>query len=340
MTSSEPRDAGLLRPKEGPATGDKARLSLRGVEVLYQGRLVPLVPTRPGLSSLHAGWEGMVLETHITPICDHPYHEHPTHFLQLQTRGPVRFNWTTNGQTHSGMADPGTIFICPRGSSDSVQWEGPTNRVAIAIDPQLLTQSLEETSHRADIELTQHFQIHDRHIASLMLALRADLEDGLPAGRLYGQSLVTALAVYLQRRYAVFLQKTSEYRGGMPKARLNRVLEYISANLSEDIRLSELARTAGMSPHYFSELFKQTTGLSPHRYVLQQKIERAKQHLRDPNANVIGASAITGFLDQSYFTKVFRRMVGVTPTEFRNSVLGGSRRGNRIAEGPRFRVEV
>ena len=340
MTSFEPRDTGFLLPKQDLASGEKSQLLLHGVNVLYQGRLVPLIPGQPGLSSLQTGWEGMILETHITPACDHPYHEHPTHFLQLQTGGPVRFSWTTSGQTHSGTADPGTIFICPRGSSDRVQWEGPTNRIAVAIHPRLLTQSLEETSHRPDIELTQHFQIHDRHVASLMLALRADLEDGLPAGRLYGESLATALAVYLQRRYAVYVQKTAEYRGGMPKARLNRVLEYISANLSEDVRLSELARTAGMSPHYFSELFKQTTGLSPHQYVLRQKIERAKQHLRDPRANVIEASAMTGFVDQSYFTKVFRRLVGVTPTEFRNTVLGGNRRDDRISDGSRFRVDV
>lgn len=336
MTLSALKDTGLLPPKQNSANWEGFPLSLGSIEVLCQGRLVPLIPTHPGLSSLHAGWEGLVLETHSTPACDHPYHEHPTHFLQLQTGGPVRFDWTTSGLTHSGTADPGTIFICPRGSTDRVQWEGPTNRVAIAIHPQMLTQSLEETSHRPDIELTQHFQIHDRHIASLMLALRADLEDGLPAGHLYGESLATALAVYLQRRYAVFLQKTAVYRGGMPKARLNRVLEYISANLGEDIRLSELAHTAGMSPHYFSELFKQTTGLSPHQYLLQQKIERAKQHLRNPRANVIEASAMTGFVDQSYFTKVFRRFVGVTPTEFRNTVLGRSRRN----ESPGFRVEV
>ena len=78
-------------------------------------------------------------------------------------------------------ASPGTIFICPRGSSDRVWWEGPTNRVAIAIEPRLLTQCFEETSHRQDIGLTQHFQVNDRHVASLMLALRADLEDGLPS---------------------------------------------------------------------------------------------------------------------------------------------------------------
>jgi AraC family transcriptional regulator len=326
MPPSECRDGDPSPQGEHRLNEGKPRSSLRGVEVLYQGRLVPLVPGNPALSSMHSGWEGLVLETHATPACDHPYHWHPTHFLQLQTKGPVRFNWTTSGQTHSAIASPGTIFVCPRGSSDRVWWEGPTNRVAIAIEPQLLTQCLEETAHRQDIELTQHFQVNDRHVASLMLALRADLEDGLPAGRLYGESLATALAVYLQRRYAVFLQRTTEYRGGMPKVRLNRVLEYINANLSEDIRLSELARTAGMSSHYFSELFKQTTGVSPHQYVVQQKIERAKEHLRDPNANVIEASAMTGFVDQSYFTKVFRRVVGVTPTHFRISVLGAAAR--------------
>jgi AraC-like DNA-binding protein len=151
----------------------------------------------------------------------------------------------------------------------------------------------------------------------LILALRADLQDGSPAGRLYGESLATALAVYLQKRYAAVTPKSFQWRGGMPGIRLNRVLEYIRANIGEDLKLSALAEIANMSPHYFCELFKQSTGLSPHRYVLRAKIERAKEYLRDLRVSVFEASVLTGFADQSYFTKVFRRVVGVTPTEFR-----------------------
>jgi len=191
---------------------------------------------------------------------------------------------------------------------------------------------LEETAHLEDSEIKPHFGLRDRHIESLLLALRSDLEDGSPAGPLYGESIATALAVYLQKRYGVLAPKTAQYRGGIPGVRLNRVLEFIQANLGEDLRLSALAQTAGMSAHYFSELFKQSTGLSPHQYVLQARIERAKEHLRDSRVSVVEASAITGFVDQSYFTKVFRRIVGVTPTEFRASISSSTGRAQSWGE--------
>ena len=164
--------------------------------------------------------------------------------------------------------------------------------------------------------------MRDRHIASLILALRADLEDGSPAGQLYGDSLITALAVYIQKRYAVFRPRTAQFRGGMPSARLKRVLEYVEANLGEDISLSALAEVACMGSHYFCDLFKQSIGISPHRFVLRQKLERAKKLLRDPKTSVIAISAVLGFADQSYFTKVFHKAVGVTPTEFRANLIG------------------
>ena len=296
---------------------DKSEFLVQAVEVLIQGRSAPLVPSQPILSSRGAGWEGMALEAHSTPPCDHPYHEHPTHFLQLQLRGPARFEWTVGGRTRSAVANPGTIFVISRGTYDRVQWTSSTDRVALALHPHLITHALEETDHLQDIELKQHFELTDPHIQSLILALRADLQDGSPAGRLYGESLATALAVYLQKRYAAVTPKSFQWRGGMPGIRLNRVLEYIRANIGKDLKLSALAEIANMSPHYFSELFKQSTGLSPHRYVLRAKIERAKEYLRDLRVNVFEASVLTGFADQSYFTKVFRRVVGVTPTEFR-----------------------
>ena len=196
------------------------------------------------------------------------------------------------------------------------------NRILLSIEHPVITRVLEETAAQDDVELQQSFELRDRHIASLILALRADLEDGSPAGHLYGDSLITALAVYIQKRYAVFRHRTAEFRGGMPSARLKRVLEYVEANLGEDISLSALAQVAGMGPHYFCDLFKQSIGFSPHRFVLRQKLERAKKLLRNPKTSVIEISAVLGFADQSYFTKVFHRAVGVTPTEFRAGLIG------------------
>ncbi|HKV42458.1 MAG TPA: AraC family transcriptional regulator [Blastocatellia bacterium] len=302
------------RPVAGEAATESPVISIPRVEVIESGKIVPIVSTPPRLVS---GWKGVALEAHSTGAYDHPDHEHPTHFLQLQLKGPVRYRWTTDGITHTGIAEPGTLFLCPRGSRDRVEWDGPTDRVMISIEHAIVTKALEETAARNDVELQQSFEMRDRHIASLILALRADSEDGSPAGHLYGESLVTALAVYLQKRLAVFRPRTAQFRGGMPTARLRRVLEFIEANLGEDISLSALAEVAGMGPHYFSDLFKQSTGLSPHQHVLRRKMERAKEQLQNQKISVVEVSAILGFTDQSYFTKVFRRAVGVTPTEFR-----------------------
>jgi AraC family transcriptional regulator len=188
------------------------------------------------------------------------------------------------------------------------------------MEPRFLARSLENTAHLDDLELMTHWTLRDRHIKSVMLALHADLEDGSPAGPLYGESLSVALGVYLIRRYSVRMGSHTEYRGGMPRVRLNRVLDYVNQNFARELRLSELAQVAGMSPAYFCELFKQSTGLTAYQYVLRRRIEQAKYYLRDPNMTVAAASTGTGFASQSHFTKVFRRLVGTTPVQFRAGV--------------------
>ena len=93
----------------------------------------------------------------------------------------------------------------------------------------------------------------------------------------------------------------------MPGTRLNRVLEYIAAKLHEDLSLLALAEVAGMNLYYFSRLFKQSTGLSPHRYVLEQRIRRAQHLLRTSDITILEASVRPGFADQGHFTKKRRK---------------------------------
>jgi AraC family transcriptional regulator len=248
-----------------------------------------------------------------------PDHEHPTHFVNLLTRGEIKAQWTTEGRSHSATNSPGTIYLLPAGTRDRLTWSGPTTRIVLVMESGFLSRSLEKTAHLDEIDLTTHWNLRDRHIQSLMLAMHADLEDGSPAGPLYGESLGLTLGLYLIRRYSSRTRSNSaQLTGGMPTARLNRVLDFINQNFAQDLRLWELAELAGMSPHYFCELFKASTGMTAYQYVLQCRIERAKRYLRDPELSVGDAGVAAGFSDQSQFTKVFRRKVGVTPVKFRS----------------------
>jgi transcriptional regulator GlxA family with amidase domain len=99
---------------------------------------------------------------------------------------------------------------------------------------------------------------------------------------------------------------------------MKTVIEYIRANSTANISLPVLARIAGVTPHHFSALFRKTTGLSAHQYILRERIERSKLYLRDEELSVKDVSRLTGFRTQGHFTKVFRKLAGGTPSEFRH----------------------
>ena len=301
--------------RERPSTF--ARLVVPAVIVVREGRIEPFLDSRPTKSSAPAHWSGIALEKYTVPAVFIPRHEHPEHFLHVVLSGAVKYEVNTRGRNLRFTSRPGTIFLLPRGTIDEVDWAGPTQRVALAIHTPLLAHALEETAHQTDVELTEHWNLMDRHISALIVEMMADLDDNSPAGTIYGESLANALAVYLLNRYAVRRITPAIYKGGLPGNRLKRVLDYIAAYLDENLSLAQLAAIAGMSPHYFSELFKRSTGCAPHNYILLQRIECAKQHLQDPKRSIIDAGLSAGFQNPSHFARVFRKLERTTPSAYR-----------------------
>ena len=107
------------------------------------------------------------------------------------------------------------------------------------------------------------------------------------------------------------------YRGGLGPARLRRVTELVHAKIEEELSISEMAELAGLSTAHFSQMFRQSTGESPHQFVLRQRVERAKEMLRTPGMRVLDVAIACGFKTQQHFARVFRRMCGASPREYR-----------------------
>jgi transcriptional regulator of acetoin/glycerol metabolism/AraC-like DNA-binding protein len=108
-------------------------------------------------------------------------------------------------------------------------------------------------------------------------------------------------------------------RGGLAPGALRRVTEYIDSHLCEDVALESLAAHAGLSTYHFARAFKQSVGMPPHRYLLQQRVKRAAELLKQTEQPLTAIAESLGFADQSHFSRSFRWLVGLAPSEFRRS---------------------
>jgi AraC-like DNA-binding protein len=108
-------------------------------------------------------------------------------------------------------------------------------------------------------------------------------------------------------------------QGSLPRYKFRRAVEFIEAHIDQAIHLEQLAAAAGVSPFHFHRQFKRSAGLTPHQYIVQRRIERAKTLLSQSELTLVEVAAQVGFTDQSHFTTIFRRVTSVTPRNYRNA---------------------
>lgn len=290
-----------------------------------------VVPQYIVCSSQHLGWHGITvwrqqspsLERYLPPIAQH------TVMLQLNA-GSCRMQ-TREGGRHEGPWRPGDILICVAGQPSGWRTEGVVDNLHMDLEPHFLQHvALHACDMNPDhVELRDIFRARDPVLKRLGLALYAELTtDGL-GGRLYAESLGNILALHLLRHYCIRRPGVCHYQGGLPKPKLRRTLEYIDAHLAEPVALADLAGLLQMSVHHFRHLFKQSTGLAPHQYLIRHRIDKAKALLTHPDLSIGEIALRLGFRTQSHFTWHFHRLTGLTPTAYRKA-QGSCRTANSI----------
>ena len=192
---------------------------------------------------------------------------------------------------------------------------------AISLDAAFVKQIWEtEFGQAADFELRTAIGVEDPVIKRIGLLGRKELSEGGIGGRLYAEGLGTALAVHLLREYSVSPSAQVILKGGIASRPLRRVTDYINEHLQDVLSLAELARAANLSPHHFATAFKASIGISPHQYVIKRRLERARDLLRRNENTISDIAYAVGFSSQSHLTANFRRMTGLTPRKFRQSL--------------------
>jgi len=104
----------------------------------------------------------------------------------------------------------------------------------------------------------------------------------------------------------------------------------MQASLLRDVRLKELASVAGLSPSHFGRAFKASTGLTPHRWIVQRRVQLAQRLMRESGKSIVIAAQMAGFATQSHFTKAFRTMTGATPRAWLRDVGTGGVGTDRV----------
>jgi AraC family transcriptional regulator len=149
------------------------------------------------------------------------------------------------------------------------------------------------------------------------MALLGELETEGLSGRLYAESLGNVLAVHLLRHYTTAGSDPHPITGGLSAQKLKQVMAFVAENYSDDVRLAELAKVAGMSSFHFAREFKRTTGTTPHQYLIKFRVDRAKALLAEAKLPLTEVGLQSGFSHQSHFTRLFRRLTGTTPHSYR-----------------------
>ncbi|MEO0536719.1 MAG: helix-turn-helix domain-containing protein [Cyanobacteria bacterium P01_A01_bin.123] len=240
---------------------------------------------------------------------------------------PHRIHQIVGDRSYTGLYTKGDISITPADIPASYQAEGDDHYLHIQMPDQFLKSVAEQATELdpAQLELTTEFRVRDPQLEQMLLLLRAELHKGGGwMGPLYIESLANVIAVHLLRNYSIRQSPIAVYEGGLGDRRLLQVVEYVNAHLDQTVKLADLADLAGVSQFHFSRLFKQSMGISPHQYLLQERVERAKQLLKNSKLAIAEIALQCGFNSQSHLGKSFRELTGVTPSRYRKSPSSSS----------------
>jgi AraC family transcriptional regulator len=171
------------------------------------------------------------------------------------------------------------------------------------------------------VEVVDVLNAHDPNAERILTLFLEEVRSGGLGGELYAQSLATALAVHLLREHSSIGDRgrkelAREGSGLSPRA-VKRAMDYVGDNLTSELSLDEIARAAHLSPRHFSRLFRSSTGLSPHQYVIRERVEKAKGLLLNTDLPVGEVALSCGFSHQGHLSRHFVRLTGVTPSWFR-----------------------
>lgn len=285
------------------------------------GREIPDAPNAQVLSSVQAPWQGVFVEQ-VNPISlDQVNVVAVRHVIVFQLEGSVTYEWESEGRSEMVRQPPGHFSLFPAFIPFTVKTKNTGGFLSIMLEPSWFRCATEALIKPGRFNLKPCHGVHDPLVSSLAQALKTEIETGYQGGSWYGESLAGMLAIQLVRRFSDAESGTASKAGGLSRPQLRRAIEFINDHLAEDFSVEDLAAIVGLSHFHFARLFKSSTGIPPHQYVVRRRVEQAKELLLASGKNIAQIALEVGFCEQSHLASQFKRAYGIAPKAFRRKFL-------------------
>ena len=274
----------------------------------------------PLLSSQSMGWKNVNFD-----YFQYDSHEAPTHYpthhaiIVFDDRYDVEIK--LDGVFKREHQNLGSVVIVPKAVEHWAAWKDKINFAIFSIPPSTLANIAPETVNPDRVELIPAFSKSqpDYLIYGINMAIRHQLETDPHGCSLYVEHLMNAMSVHLLKNYCTIQPKLKNYGDGLSSYKLRQAIDYINDNLDRNIKISDIGKQINISQYYFSRLFRESTGVSPYRYVIQQRVAKAKQLITQNQMTLNDIALECGFSSQTQMTLHFRKLTGLTPKKYRDN---------------------
>jgi AraC family transcriptional regulator len=278
-------------------------------------------PSQRLASSLGLGWSGFGVEHHLVP--PGPKDETPTdlHVISIAAGGRASYGQRANNRRRfeNYLKEPQSFGITS-GVLPAITPSTSNELIVCAFERSFVASIVKESNGHSVPEIPVQEGVRDPAILNLGTLLVAEARSGGISGALYIDHLAHAFVLRLLSLWD--LCKVSPARElSMPRLSLRRVLERMHATPSTDWSLKTLADESGLSRNHFIRMFRKSTGFTPHRYLLQLRVEKAKAMLHRKKSRLIDIAPSCGFSSEAQLSRAFRSLLGITPSEYRRNML-------------------
>jgi AraC family transcriptional regulator len=271
-----------------------------------------------GPSSVALGWEGIAIERHAVEPRERPEVIVDHHLLVRWGKSPTDGERAgRRGRFVPYRKMPGSITTCVPGPVPTVRAFNRYEAVFCALSPEFVSGIEHELDRRPFAAIHELYGAADPSLQHLISLLIEESEAGGPNGRLYADSLSVALATRLIHAGHSALQPGPNDAAALPKHRLRRVLDRIHNHFHMELNLAELAAEAGYSRSHFIRMFRAAIGRTPHRYLLDYRLDRAREMLARDSRPLTEVAAACGFANHAHFSTAFRARFDVAPSDSR-----------------------